>query len=127
MSIHLPRKRTILAWHRWLGIFSALFLLSLSITGLALNHTESLRLDQVTLRNSFILDRYGMAGGSEIAAFRIHGSDTLAHLDGQLFYNNAPIATTGKPLGIIEGAPISVVATSSHLLYLTPQGELESI
>jgi hypothetical protein len=124
MSIQLPRKRTILAWHRWLGIFSALFLLSLSITGLALNHTEFLRLDQITIRSSFILNRYGMASGSGITAYRIHGSDTLSHLDGQLFYNNAPIATTGKPLGIIESDPISVVATSEALLYLTADGEL---
>ena len=60
MSLQLPRKRTILAWHRWLGLASALFLLSLSITGLALNHTEFLKLDQVQVKNSFLLKRYGI-------------------------------------------------------------------
>lgn len=124
MSIQLPRKRTILAWHRWLGIASALFLLSLSFTGLALNHTELLRLDQVTIRNSAILERYGMAGGSDISAYRIFATSTLTHLDGQLFYNNSPLVSASQPLGIIEGDPISVVATSDALLYLTGNGEL---
>lgn len=124
MSPQLPRKRTILAWHRWLGIASALFLLSLSITGLALNHTERLKLDQIQLQSSFILERYGMAGGAEIEAFRIHEYDTLAHLDGQLFYNGTPLSTNTRPLGIIEGDPISVIATATDLIYITPDGEL---
>jgi hypothetical protein len=124
MSLKLPRKRTILAWHRWLGITSALFLLSLSITGLALNHTEFLKLDQVQIKNSFILDRYGMASGKSIQAYRINESDTLAHLDGQLFYNGAPLIAGSQPLGIITGDPISVVATDTQLTYLTTKGEL---
>ena len=128
MSLQLPRKRTILAWHRWLGIASALFLLSLSITGLALNHTEFLKLDQVQIKSSILLNRYGMASGKSIDAYRIHQSDTLAHLNGQLFYNNTPLASAGRPLGIIEGDPISVVATETQLIYLTTDGELvESI
>ena len=124
MSLPLPRKRTILAWHRWLGIASALFLLSLSITGLALNHTEWLKLDQVQIKNSFILSRYGMANGTSIQAYRINESDTLAHLDGQLFYNAAPLTTGSQPLGIITGDPICVIATDTQLIYLTSHGEL---
>ncbi len=124
MSLQLPRKRTILAWHRWLGIASALFLLSLSVTGLALNHTEFLKLDRIMIHNGLILDRYGMAGGADISAYRINGSNTLAHLDGQLFYNGAPLATGGTPIGIVEGTPITVVATSEQLIYLSENGEL---
>lgn len=128
MNVRLPRKRTILAWHRWLGLASALFLLSLSITGLALNHTELLKLDQVQIKNSFILGRYGMTSGNAIQAYRINEFDRLAHLDGQLFYNGAALTTGSQPLGIIEGDPISVVATATELIYLTPDGELiESI
>lgn len=127
MSLQLPRKRTILALHRWLGLASALFLLSLSITGLALNHTEFLKLDQIQIKSSFILDRYGMSGDSEIEAYRIHQSDTLAHLDGQLFYNNEPLIAGSRPLGIISGDPISVVATDTQLIYLTTAGELIEI
>ncbi len=124
MNIHLPRKRTILAWHRWLGIASALFLLVLAGTGLALNHTEFLQLDRINIHNRLILSRYGMSGADSISAYRIQTDDTLAHLDGQLFYNNKPLTTGGQPLAIIEGDPITAVATDTRLIYLTAAGEL---
>lgn len=124
MSLPLPRKRTILAWHRWLGFASAIFLLVLSITGLLLNHTERLGLDEITVRNSFILDRYGMAAGNEITAYRIHKSDTIAHLDGQLFYNGDPLIQSGIPIDIIKEDTLTVVATADALIYFTPDGQL---
>jgi uncharacterized iron-regulated membrane protein len=124
MSLHIPRKRTILTWHRWLGIFSALFLISLSITGLALNHTEALKLDELTIRNSFILGRYGMASGSEISAYRINGSDIVAHLDGTLFHNEEPLVQAGAPIEIIKEGALTVVATAEALIYLTAAGQL---
>ena len=124
MKLTLPRKRTILAWHRWLGFVSAFFLVILSLTGLALNHTEWLKLDQIKLHNSLLLDRYGMASSSSIQAYSINGSDTLAHLDGELFYNAVPLTRGEQPLGILSGDPISVVATATQLIYLTPDGEL---
>lgn len=128
MKIELPRKRVILAWHRWMGVASAFFLVVVSVTGLVLNHTERLKLDDINIRNSFILSRYGMSGSDSINAFRIQNSDTLAHLDGQLFYNGESLTSGSLPLAIIEGEPITVVATSTHLIFLTGAGELiESI
>lgn len=120
----LPRKRTILAWHRWLGILSALFLLVVSFTGLALNHTEFLKLDEVHIRNDFILSRYGMSGADAILAYRIQQTDTIAHLDGQLFYNNTPLSAGGRPLAIIENDPMTVVVCRDRLIYLTTEGQL---
>jgi len=124
MSLKLPRKRVILALHRWLGLFATLFLLSLSLTGLALNHTEALKLDRIAIHSRFILGRYGMASGSDIKTFRIHKNNTITHLNGQLFYNGDPLASGHTPIGIIEGNPITVVATDDQLLYLTSEGEL---
>lgn len=124
MSLALPRKRTIIAWHRWLGIASAVFLLVVSITGLALNHTEWLKLDQAQIHNRFLLARYGMVGGNAITAYRIHDADTIAHLDGQLFYNGEPIISGSAPIQIIKGEPITVVATEDALIYFTSTGEL---
>jgi len=124
----LPRKRVILAWHRWMGIVSALFLVVLSVTGLVLNHTERLGLDDIQIKQSFLLSRYGMSAGSDIDAFRINGSDTLSHLNGQLFYNSASLLSGELPLGILESPPITVVATAHQLIYLSDGGELiESI
>ena len=122
--MNLPRKRVIVAWHRWMGLLSALFLVVLSITGLALNHTERLGLNQIQVRNGWILSKYGMEGGNAISGYRIHEENTLAHLDGQLFYNGDSLASSEAPIGIIEGDPITVIASATQLIYLSAEGEL---
>ena len=124
MKWQVPRKRVILSWHRWVGVCATLFLVILALTGLALNHTERLKLDQVYVKNGFILSQYGMSGGSDITTYRIHGTNTLSHLDGSLFYNGTLLGPGGFPLGIIEGGPMTVVATATKLLYLSEMGEL---
>lgn len=124
MKLPLPRKRVILACHRWIGLLAAAFLLLVSLTGVALNHTETLRLDRIEMRAPLILDRYGMSRPSDIQGYRIHDSATIAHLGGQLFYNGEPIASAGEPVGIVSGDTLTVVATARLLLYLTPEGAL---
>lgn len=128
MSLQLPRKRTLLKWHRWLGIISACFLLIVSFTGLALNHTERLGLDTIHVRNGFILNRYGMQSASDVDSYRIHQTDTLSHLQGTLYYNGTPLTDASKPLALVEGNPITAIATENKLITLTTDGQLiESI
>jgi len=124
MSLQLPRKRTLLAWHRWLGFVATLFLIILSITGLALNHTERLKLDQVILRNDFILKRYGMSGGSDLLSYRISETDSLSYLDGQFFFNQRPLVQGKQPIGIVLHGNFTLIVTEDALIYLTPDGDL---
>ena len=51
-------RKTIRNLHRYIGIISAAFVIVLSITGLMLQHTEKLSLDQKFLSIDWILDRY---------------------------------------------------------------------
>ena len=124
MNLWGPRKRLILGIHRWLGVFSAVFLVILAVTGLALNHSVPLGLDEIKMRNPWILHRYGMSAPAEIEAFRIHDSDTIAHLDGRLFYNEELLVEAGRPVGLYEGDVFSVVAGPEQLIILSPDGEL---
>jgi hypothetical protein len=114
----------LLALHRWLGVISAVFLVSLSLTGLALNHTERLGLNNIRIQNGLILSRYGMASSADILSFRIHGFATLSHLDGELFYNSQPLVSGGAPVGLYEGGEFSVVATIDALIFLSRDGQL---
>jgi len=124
MSLSLPRKRTLLAWHRWLGFAATVFLVILSLTGLALNHTERLKLDQIVLRSEWILNQYGMAGGSQIRSYRISETDTISYLDGQLFFNQAPLLASEAPVGLALEPQFTLVVCPNALIYLTPDGEL---
>ena len=119
-----PRKRALLAFHRWLGAFSAVFLVVLSVTGLALNHTERLGLNDIQIRSSLILEQYGMAGRGEIETFRIDDTATVSHLDGQLFHGIVPLVYAGLPLGSAVGEGFIIIATERELVYITPSGDL---
>jgi len=46
--------------HRWLGIASLAFLLVLSLTGVALNHSTDIGLDQKYIASTWLLSWYGM-------------------------------------------------------------------
>ena len=57
-SLNLLKKHV--QWHRRIGLSIFVFLVVLAITGVALNHTSALRLDRVSLSNSWLLSWYGI-------------------------------------------------------------------
>lgn len=56
-------------WHRKLGIFAAFFLIFLSLSGIALNHTESLNLGHYSIKNQWLLNHYGINPPQDIRFF----------------------------------------------------------
>lgn len=118
------KRRTIVNFHRWLGGLSAIFLLVVSITGLVLNHSGWLGLDDISIRNPLILKQYGMSAGDDITAIQLAGGATLAHLGGRLYLNGEALTTAGPPLGYTENPDFVVVVHSEGFLLLTPSGEL---
>ncbi|MEO0794329.1 MAG: PepSY-associated TM helix domain-containing protein [Verrucomicrobiota bacterium] len=118
------KRRTILAIHRWLGSIAAIFLLSVSLTGLALNHSEFLGLDETSIHSSFILDQYGMSASSDITAIALAGGVTISYLNGRVFRNDEALATGGPIVGISENELFTALVLSDAVLLLTPTGEL---
>jgi len=59
-KIKQKRKKFVRKWHRRIGLAISLFLLNLAITGILLNHYESMDLHKKYLTSSFILDWYGI-------------------------------------------------------------------
>jgi len=55
--------------HRYLGLSSAIVLLMLSLTGIALNHTEDLNLDSLMIDSKVILDWYGIKSSETLNSF----------------------------------------------------------
>ena len=117
-------RRKILALHRWLGLLSAIFLIVVSITGLALNHTERLGLDKIRIQNAFLLKCYGMQSVSDIQAYRIHKTDTLIHLDGQLYYNLTNLGMSSIPLALFQAEQLTAIVAAKSITLVTPSGEL---
>lgn len=65
-SIRYRIIRHLREWHRKLGIIAAFFLIFLSVSGIALNHTESLALAKFPIKSTTLLDHYGITAPKDI-------------------------------------------------------------
>ncbi|MEA1888725.1 MAG: PepSY domain-containing protein [Pseudomonadota bacterium] len=110
-------------WHRRIGIFAALIAIYLSITGLMLNHSHDLGLDNSRLESSLMLRLYGLEPPTGTSAStRLHRVDKLGEslfMDGHLLgqYSSALIGTATLD-------QFFIIALSDSILLLTPAAEI---
>lgn len=111
------------AWHRWLGGLTVAFVLSLSITGIALNHGAALRLDARHIDWPWLLNLYGIDPPTITTSYS-DGRHRATLLDGRLYLHQQLISETEAALaGLVQQDGILVVATSDRVLLFTPSGE----
>ena len=124
MSIPLPRKRVIMAFHRWVGAGAAVFVMLLAVTGLLLNHSERLGLNEINIRVPYILKKYNMLSSDSIESAVIQDGNTISTLDGDLYYNSNYISESGRLIGYFSADSFLVVATTRGLVIISNEGEL---
>lgn len=81
------------AWfrvHRVLGITSALFVLLLAVTGIALNHTDALGLDERHADAAWLLDWYGIQGPGDVVSYPVDGH-ALTRMGDRLWFDGRPV------------------------------------
>lgn len=102
---------TLRRWHRRAGIGACLFILLLALSGLALNRSEELNLDQRFVSSPLILNLFGVSN-PQLGPFFKAESDYYTQL-GERIYRN------GEPLLVEHGALIGAVASSDYILLAT--------
>ncbi|WP_339864727.1 PepSY domain-containing protein [Paremcibacter congregatus] len=122
------RQKTIRRWHRRVGYASLLLVMILSITGLILNRTEKLGLNQITIQNKIVSALYGLAPDAPAVHFPLDGH-WVSWLDGRLYYDNKLIAQNSpRPGGATQLQEIFAVAATDRLsLYLMDGSLLETL
>jgi hypothetical protein len=110
-------------WHRWLGLAVALFAVVLSVTGLMLNHTGALRLDERRVQAPWLLHLYGIEPPGLVGAYRV-GVHWITQWGDRLFLDARPVKSTGPVYGACEAAGLLAVAGEDQLILLGPRGEL---
>lgn len=116
--------RSLYIWHRYFGLTTALFVILLSVTGLALNHTEDLRLDARHVRSEAVLDWYGIDAPETLLSYRA-GANVISQLGNHIYWNLQPVPhVDGTLAGALEFAGLTVAAMDSGLLLFTRGGEL---
>lgn len=117
--------RVLRSAHRWLGVAAAVFLLLLCATGVALNHTTSLALDQRFVTQNWLLDWYGISGPDFGPSYPLAGR-WLTQAGGRLYLDALEIGDVGLgvPVGAAAIGDEFAVAGSAELLMLNANGEI---
>lgn len=122
------RRRTKLrswyVWHRWLGIVAALFVVMLALTGIALNHTEALHLDQRQVHNTALLDWYGIEVPQDLPSYATTAG-RLTQIGTRWFLDQQQLTGDfGELRGAMVFHSLLVAASSDSVWLLTERGEV---
>ncbi|MEW6989883.1 PepSY-associated TM helix domain-containing protein [Colwelliaceae bacterium 6441] len=120
-SLHTKIIRHLRKWHRQLGIFTAIFLIFISISGIALNHTNALSLAHTSISQPWLLAHYGIKP-PEVTRFYQHD---FYHTDHYVWFNNELLVETDYPvIALTTYQKYLVVVTQRALFIFTEQGEM---
>ena len=117
-------KKSINQIHKFTGIAVCVFLIHLSITGIFLNHTEDLGLDEKYTASPMILALYNISIPNQKESFLVDDI-FISRFGDQVFMGNQPIIKNENP---ITGATLSnqvlFIAFPNEMVLLTQEGEL---
>lgn len=124
MTGRKPTKFTAFLWHRRTGLVAIVLVIILAITGIMLNHTEELKLDENYVESSLLLGWYGLEPEGEAISYDV-GEHVITVLEHQVFFNTYPVAKTGQSFrGAVKAEQLIVLAFNTELILLTHDGEL---
>ncbi len=111
-------------WHKKFGVFAALFVIFLAISGIALNHSQQLQLNNKFIQIEWLLDLYQISPVNEPLGFQV--DDFWASQIGErIYFNKKEIAENVQQLiGIISANDIYIIAFDGQLKLLTKEGEV---
>lgn len=113
------RKGHFRKWHRRFGIAASIFLLNLAITGVLLNHYETLKLHQSYVTSDWLLDWYGVEAPQSVNCFEANLA-RVCQLGEQIYLNdNYWQDSSASILLFQEWQQEKLLITSSHLYWLT--------
>ena len=124
MTGRKPRRFPAFLWHRRAGLFAIVLVIILAVTGILLNHTETLKLDETYVESSLLLGWYGLEPEGEAVSYDV-GEHVITVLDHQVFFNSYPVARAEQDFhGAVKAEQLIVLAFDTELLLLTHDGQV---
>lgn len=124
MSYRASLFRWLRRWHARIGLAAALFFVFLVVSGIALNHTESLRLDERKLSAQWLGRWYGLHAEVPARGFKL-GDRYLTWDAQQWVLDTTPVARDlPPPLGAVRVGEVCYVATRDTLFLFAADGRL---
>lgn len=130
MTHKLPKRATnhfrqvLWRWHRRLGLAVALLVVLLAVTGILINHSDGLNLDQKPVPRWMLSLAYDIEAPT-VTSFSL-GDHWVSHAEGNgLYWDNNELTWSDSSLvGAIESADFYLLATGKELLLVTRDGVL---
>lgn len=124
---HYRRHFSFYILHRYLGLLVVLFVLLLAITGIMLNHTETLHLDEQKINSTVALGWYGIDVEIPQQGYRL-GENWVSHSKQSVFFNDRLIELALKKLtGAISTEQLLVISGEDKVALLTQEIELVDV
>ncbi len=113
-------RKSIRPWHRRLGLLGALFLMLLTITGVAINHADGWGLSHSKVRIGWLLDYYGIQAPAHSRQF-----GDLGVTDNLLWQDKRLVLEARRPLlAATHFNSLIIAIDNEHLYLLSDEGEL---
>ncbi|MDT8452117.1 MAG: PepSY domain-containing protein [Gammaproteobacteria bacterium] len=124
MTRRKPKRYVAFHWHRRIGLLALVLVVVLAVTGIMLNHTGQLGLDERYVQSSMVLDWYGLEPEGEPQTYRVKGH-SISQWQQSIYFDGRLISSSEQELrGVVTVEPLIVAAFESELLLLSEQGEL---
>ncbi len=108
-------------WHRRIGLLASIFIVFLVITGIVIQHSDSLDLPKKHLTNAWLLKHYGIKP-NPITTYQL-GNQTISHAGDYLYLSGKPVTENIDGLfGAIQRGDQFIIATTNSLTVITHDG-----
>jgi len=116
--------KSLYLWHRYAGLFAALFVIFVTITGIALNHTDDLAFKKQHISSTILLALYNVHPPTTVLQFKT-ATRLVTQADDLLFIGkNSVLASQSTLVGAMELEEFLVVALSDRLLLIDAGNQL---
>jgi hypothetical protein len=116
--------RLIHKWHKRIGIVSALFVIALTLTGIMLNHTEVLGMQDNYVQNQLLLNTYNIGPKQEPHGFQVN-DHWVTKVGERVYFNQQDLTgSTTRLIGVVSIDDYFVIALDEYLLLVTSSGEI---
>jgi hypothetical protein len=111
-------------WHKKIGIYIAIFVIFLAISGIALNHSEEFKLNTTFVKMEWLLDLYRIGPVSEPTGY-LSSNNWVIQTDKRIYFNSKEIINdANKLIGMVKINDTYVIAYDGKLMLLNKKGEI---
>ncbi len=111
-------------WHKKIGVYVAIFVIFLAISGIALNHSDKFKLNTTFIKMEWLLDLYQIGPASEPIGY-LSSNNWVVQVGKRIYFNNKEIINdANKLVGMVKINDTYVIAYDGRLMLLNKKGEI---